>query len=115
MGIQTSWCDGPIVPAAAEPARWRPHQRRLSVRVGELGGVNPELLRAAYELARVGTVCAGAPLDIAAVPARWACDACGRTVPGDGPRRCHACGAPARLVAGDDLVLEQIELEVPDV
>jgi hydrogenase nickel incorporation protein HypA/HybF len=89
--------------------------RRLSVRVGELGGVNADLLRAAYALARVGTVCAGAPLDIAAVPAHWACKACGETVTGDGPRRCHACGAPARLIAGDELVLERIELEVPDV
>ena len=89
--------------------------RRVSVRVGDLGGVNVDLLRAAYRLARVGTVCAGAPLDVAAVPARWACEACGRTVPGDGPRRCQACGAPARLIAGDDLVLERIELEVPDV
>jgi hydrogenase nickel incorporation protein HypA/HybF len=85
------------------------------VRVGELGGVNADMLLAAYELARGGTVCAGAPLDIAAVPARWACDACGREVTGDGPRRCQACGAPARLIAGDDLVLERIELEVPDV
>ena len=28
---------------------------------------------------------------------------------------CPRCRMPAKLVAGDDLVLEQIELEVPDV
>jgi hydrogenase nickel incorporation protein HypA/HybF len=89
--------------------------RRLSLRVGELSGVNVELLHAAYEMCRPGTLCAGAPLEIAAVPARWTCDRCACDLPDDGPRRCARCGGPARLAAGDDLVLERIELEVDDV
>jgi hydrogenase nickel incorporation protein HypA/HybF len=89
--------------------------RRLSLRVGELAGVNVELLQAAYDLCRPGTICAGATLEIAAVPARWTCERCACAVPDDGPRRCARCGRPARLAAGDDLVLERIELEVDDV
>jgi hydrogenase nickel incorporation protein HypA/HybF len=89
--------------------------RRLSLRVGELAGVNVELLHAAYDLCRPGTMCAGASLDIATVPARWACSACGNGLPDDGPRRCPRCGGAGRLVTGDDLVLERIELEVSDV
>jgi Zn finger protein HypA/HybF involved in hydrogenase expression len=36
-------------------------------------------------------------------------------VPAGGPLRCPACGAPARLVSGDDILLERLDLEVPDV
>jgi hydrogenase nickel incorporation protein HypA/HybF len=89
--------------------------RRLSLRVGELAGVNVELLHAAYEMCRPGTLCANAPLEVASVPARWTCDWCAADVPDHGPRRCGRCGRPARLAAGDDLVLERIELEVDDV
>jgi hydrogenase nickel incorporation protein HypA/HybF len=89
--------------------------RRLSIRVGELSGVSVELLRAAYDVCRVGTMCAGAPLEIATVPARWTCAGCAEDLPDDGPRRCARCGRPARLASGDDLLLEQIELEVDDV
>jgi Zn finger protein HypA/HybF involved in hydrogenase expression len=35
------------------------------------------------------------------------------TVPAGAVLRCAACGAPARLVSGDEIVLEQIEMEVP--
>jgi hydrogenase nickel incorporation protein HypA/HybF len=88
---------------------------RLSIRVGELAGVSVELLRAAYDVCRVGTLCADAPLEITTVAARWTCEACAEDLPDDGPRRCARCGRPARLAAGDDLLLERIELEVDDV
>jgi hydrogenase nickel incorporation protein HypA/HybF len=55
--------------------------RRVRVRIGPRAGVDPDLFRTAYDVYRVRTFCADAPLDIA-----------------DG--------------AGDDLILEQLELEV---
>lgn len=56
--------------------------RRIRVRIGEFGGVDPELFRSAYEVYRIGTPCADAPLEIERVP------------------------------AGDELILDQVELEV---
>jgi hydrogenase nickel incorporation protein HypA/HybF len=56
--------------------------RRVHVRIGRFAGVDPELFRTAYDVFRVKTFCADAPLEIA--------------------------GA-----AGDELLLERIELEVP--
>jgi hydrogenase nickel incorporation protein HypA/HybF len=57
--------------------------RRVRVRMGEFSGVDPALFQTAYEVFRVKTWCADAPLEITRA---------GRT---------------------DDLLLEQLELEVP--
>ncbi len=87
--------------------------RRLRVRVGELSGVEPELLATAYEMFRAGTLCAEAALDIEQVPARWACGQCGAAVASGGILQCPRCGEPAALIEGQDIILERIELEVP--
>ena len=56
--------------------------RRVRVRIGPLAGVDPDLFRTAYDVYRIRTFCAEAPLEIA--------DA-----------------------AGEELLLDQIDLEVP--
>ena len=56
--------------------------RRIRVQIGEFAGVDPALFQSAYEVYRIGTPCADAVLQIERVP------------------------------AGDDLILEQVELEV---
>jgi hydrogenase nickel incorporation protein HypA/HybF len=87
---------------------------RLSVRVGELSGVDPELFRTAYETFRAGTICANVPLTLTAVPATWSCPRCARPIPRGGVLRCPDCKDPARLdEGGDALMLDGIELEVP--
>jgi hydrogenase nickel incorporation protein HypA/HybF len=86
--------------------------RRVGVRVGELAGVDPGLLRTAYEHVRACTVCADAPLEIAWVAVEWRCVPCGISVSPAGPLRCPGCGGPATLGSGDELVLERIEMEV---
>ncbi|QQR74977.1 MAG: hydrogenase maturation nickel metallochaperone HypA [Holophagales bacterium] len=86
---------------------------RLRVRVGELAGVERELLASAFELARLGSCCAAAELELVDAPARWECGRCGREIPRGGVLRCGECGAPARLAGGDEIVLERIEMEVP--
>jgi hydrogenase nickel incorporation protein HypA/HybF len=85
---------------------------RIELRLGELSGVEEELLRSAWELVCAGTVCAGATLDVVRVAARWRCPRCATEPPPGGILRCPRCGVPAQLVAGDDLVLQRLELDV---
>jgi hydrogenase nickel incorporation protein HypA/HybF len=89
--------------------------RRVVVRIGELSGVEPGLLQTAYDLVKEHGLCAEAPLDVSTVEARWECRQCGRPVARGLILKCEACGAPARLVAGDEIMLDRIELEVGDV
>lgn len=87
--------------------------RRLHVRIGELAGVEIPLLRTAFETFRERTVCEGAELAIAAVPAVWRCVRCARELPPGAVLRC--CDRPARLAGGDDIFLDRIDMEVRDV
>jgi hydrogenase nickel incorporation protein HypA/HybF len=86
---------------------------RVRLRIGELSGVEPELLESAFEIVREGTLCARAALEILRVPALWECSQCRRPIAAGEVLQCGACGAPARLAAGDDIVLDQLEMEVP--
>lgn len=88
--------------------------RRVHVAIGELAGVDPELLTTAFETFRPHTVCAGAELALEARPACWSCPTCGTPIARGEPLRCTACAAPARLTSGDEIVLQRIELELDD-
>ncbi len=83
--------------------------------MGQLSGVEPDLLASAFELCREGTICAGAALSIARVPAVWSCPRCGTPVEEGKALRCALCGAAARLTRGGELLLSRIEMEVSDV
>ena len=104
---------------AAAEARAREHGAtaitRLRVRIGELSGVDPELLVTAFEMAREGSMCAEATVEVERVPVSWACRGCGCPIAPGEVLKCPACGAPARLLSGDEIVLAQMELEVVDV
>ncbi len=86
--------------------------RRLSVRIGALAGVERELFESAYQASREGTLCAAAELVVQPVLARWACSACARPMTAGEVLPCPDCGAPARLLGGDEIVLDRIEMEV---
>jgi len=88
---------------------------RLRVRIGELSGVEIDLLESAYELFREGTVCAGAELVVEPVPASWRCPRCRRGFERGEPLRCPGCGVPARLTEGDEILLQRVEMEIEDV
>jgi hydrogenase nickel incorporation protein HypA/HybF len=86
--------------------------RRVRVRIGELSGVDPDLLATAYTIFRERSVCEGAELSIERVQARWQCAACGEAGMSNGYLRCRICGGAANLVQGDEIILQQIEMEV---
>jgi hydrogenase nickel incorporation protein HypA/HybF len=85
---------------------------RLSVRIGELSGVDVGLLTTAYTTFRERTICHSAALDVQSIPARWECPDCSAEMVSGSLLRCHRCGVPARLASGDEIVLDRIEMEV---
>jgi len=86
---------------------------RLVVRIGPLSGVEPALLGRAFPLASAGTVVENAELDIQTLPIRVACDQCGTESEVAANRLvCPQCGNwQTRLVSGDEMILQQVELE----
>jgi hydrogenase nickel incorporation protein HypA/HybF len=107
-----------LVSAMAERIELEAHARnavavhRLGVRIGALSGVEPELFASAFTLCREG-ILAGAELEIRRSEAAWGCPACAAAIPAGAVLRCAACGASAKLLSGDEIILEQIEMEVP--
>ena len=99
--------------AAEARARQAIAVHRLSVRIGELSGVEVDLLTSAYETFRERTICERATLDLQRVPARWECPACGSAIARGDVLTCASCARPARLVQGDEIMLDRIEMEVP--
>lgn len=86
--------------------------KQVRVRIGQSAGVEVALLKTAYETYRVGTLCADAPMEVEEVPVRWGCPrGHGELTPGAG-LRCPDCDSPARLISGDEIILERLELEV---
>jgi hydrogenase nickel incorporation protein HypA/HybF len=99
--------------AAEARARHAVAVHRISVQLGELAGVDVALLATAYKTFREQTVCEGAELDVQTIPARWECPGCGQALPRGARLVCPGCALPARLAAGDEILLGRVELEVP--
>jgi len=85
---------------------------RLELRLGELSGVELELLETAWSLVRERSLCDGVDLVIERVAARWACSRCGHVIARGAVLGCSECGARAELECGDEMVLDRIEMEV---
>lgn len=96
--------------AAAVPRDAAVH--RIEVRIGELSGVDCELLTTAFEVFRIGTLCERASMTIERIPARWACSNCGLEFDRGAILRCGMCGEAGKLAGGDEIILQRIELEV---
>lgn len=82
------------------------------VSIGPLSGVEPALLSRAFGLAAAGSVAADAGLHLTTTEARVACTVCGEETEVPANRLlCGRCGSwRTRLVAGDELLLERVEL-----
>jgi hydrogenase nickel incorporation protein HypA/HybF len=88
---------------------------RITVQIGDLAGLDAGLFATAFDTLRGGTICAAAALEVERVPASWWCSSCRGPIQEGSVLRCPACGAPARLERGDEIILGRIEMEVPDV
>jgi hydrogenase nickel incorporation protein HypA/HybF len=99
--------------AAQAAARGATSIHGLRVRIGEMSGVDPGLLETAWKTFRVRTICDSALLDMEIVPAEWRCSLCCAPIARGSVLRCTACGAPAKLKQGDEILLDRIVMEVP--
>ncbi|MDJ0918019.1 MAG: hydrogenase maturation nickel metallochaperone HypA [Woeseiaceae bacterium] len=89
---------------------------RIEVKLGPLSGVEAPLLENAYPLAVAGSIAETAELVIDVVPIRVLCSQCGAETDAR-PNKliCGACGDHrTRVVSGEDLLLQRVELETPD-
>ena len=86
---------------------------RVTVQVGPLSGVVPELLSRAFPLASAGTVAEDACLQVDRLPLRVRCERCGAESEASPARLlCGACGDwHTRLLSGDELLLASVELD----
>ncbi len=85
----------------------------ISLRVGELAGVEVEALRFAFPVVMAGTIAARAELRIEIEPAECHCAVCDAPFPApDGCCDCPRCGTISlRLLRGRDLRLLALEVE----
>lgn len=107
-----------LMTQVTEQAQRRQARRvvRIRVRIGELSGVDADLLSTAFStFAQVHERYARTSLEIERVPLTWGCSACTRTFEQGARLRCPDCNLPARLVRGDEIILDQIEMEIDDV
>lgn len=89
---------------------------RILLQVGPLSGVEPALLRNAWPLACAQTIAESAELVIEPAAVRVRCTSCGAETEAT-PNRllCGACGDwRTRLVSGDEMLLANLELTLPD-
>ena len=82
--------------------------RVISLRVGALRQVVPESLAFYLEVVGRDTVCEGARVDLDLVAARVACCDADWEPP---PFRCPSCAGAGVVVAGDEFLVESIEIE----
>lgn len=89
--------------------------QRLTVRIGELAGVDGELFRTAFEGCREERGHGAAELEISLERAAWRCASCAAELAPGAPLTCPRCDGVAKLVAGGELFLDRMELEALDV
>ena len=86
--------------------------RRITLRIGPLAGVEPDLVRLAFPLVAAGTPCEHATLEIEPLAVQVRCQICGET--SEVPLNRLLCGycATSRvdLICGDELLLAWVEL-----
>jgi len=89
----------------------------VRLRIGPLSGVEAALLRRAFPLAAAGTIAAGAELVIEPAKVIVQCSECGaRSDAAPNRMLCGSChGFRVRMVSGDEMLLESVELAVTDL
>lgn len=88
----------------------------ISLSIGDMTEVVDEALEFAFEALTEGTLCEGAQLVVNKVHPRSLCLECGNEFDHDRfHRRCPACESyETQLVAGRELQIDSIEVDLPD-
>jgi hydrogenase nickel incorporation protein HypA/HybF len=106
-----------ILDRVQQEARNFPRSKVTRVRLsaGELLCIENASLTFCLEAIAAGTVMENAEIEIAEVPLELECAQCGRTpVASALEPHCPRCGEIGTLVAGTDLIIEEIEFNEPD-
>jgi hydrogenase nickel incorporation protein HypA/HybF len=96
----------------------RAHQARevtlVTIKVGPLAGVVPELLESAFDMYKKGTIASGAKLIIEPLSFVIRCGTCGAETSHEAPvASCPACGSQDfAIVQGTEVYLDKLELEI---
>jgi hydrogenase nickel incorporation protein HypA/HybF len=101
--------------AAEAQLRGATSVQRVVISIGELAGIEIGLLKTAFERFRERTICETTDLVVNQIAAVWTCRNCGRRRDTQNYLRCNVCERPFDLVRGDEIVLEKIDMEVPNV
>jgi hydrogenase nickel incorporation protein HypA/HybF len=85
---------------------------RITLRIGPLAGVEPDLLLAAFPIVAAGTPCDGAVIAIEDIAVRVRCRGCGAlSVVRPNRLLCAGCGAwQVTLLSGDEMLLASVDL-----
>jgi len=88
----------------------------VTLRVGRLSGVVPDLVVSAFDATKKGTLAEEARLEIESAPFDFRCRACGGADIREEPAvACAACGSrDIELLGGLDVIVERIEVETDD-
>ncbi|QEP44025.1 hydrogenase maturation nickel metallochaperone HypA [Ectothiorhodospiraceae bacterium BW-2] len=86
---------------------------RVELTIGPLAGIEPALLKHAFPIAAAASAAAEAELVITPSPITLYCEPCGLEVTARANRLiCPHCGHwQTRLLSGDEMILQRIELE----
>ena len=103
-----------VVPSADQAGAQR--VLAITLRIGDMTEVIDEALEFAFEALTEGTMCEGAKLVVNKVHPRSLCFECGAEFDHDRFHRvCPECGSyETRVVAGKELEIESIEVDLPD-
>ena len=89
---------------------------KLEIKIGVLSGVEPELLKTAFETFKEGTMCEDAVFIMRIQPVVIKCEECGF----EGELKkdeylCPSCkSGKLKILDGEDMYLMSLELETPD-
>ena len=85
----------------------------VTLRIGRLSGVVPELLKTAFDTFKKGTIASNAKLRVEMVPLKLRCRSCGKEFLTDEPAFiCSSCASPdLEIMEGQELTLQRMEIE----
>ncbi len=88
----------------------------IHVAIGEMAGVEPELFRLAFEEMVEESGARGGEMRSRVVALKVECESCGHVFRPERFRfECAVCGGlRTKVLEGDVLILERLELEIPD-